>query len=76
MSTMGPTSRRGGLQWAELLMSGDRIEQQPTNFFGDAIREPVDVDEVDRQIINLLERDARLSARAISRNIGMSAGAV
>ena len=34
------------------------------------------VDEVDRRILELLERDARLSARAIARQIGMSPGAV
>jgi DNA-binding Lrp family transcriptional regulator len=34
------------------------------------------LDEVDRRIILVLERDARLSARAIARQIGMSPGAV
>jgi DNA-binding Lrp family transcriptional regulator len=34
------------------------------------------VDEVDRRILELLEGDARLSARAIARQIGMSPGAV
>jgi DNA-binding Lrp family transcriptional regulator len=34
------------------------------------------LDDVDRRILNALERDARLSARAIARQIGMSPGAV
>ncbi len=34
------------------------------------------VDEVDRRILAALESDARLSARAIARQIGMSPGAV
>lgn len=34
------------------------------------------LDDVDRRILTALERDARLSARAIARQIGMSPGAV
>jgi DNA-binding Lrp family transcriptional regulator len=34
------------------------------------------LDDVDRRILSALERDARLSARAIARQIGMSPGAV
>jgi len=34
------------------------------------------LDDVDRRILGALERDARLSARAIARQIGMSPGAV
>jgi DNA-binding Lrp family transcriptional regulator len=42
----------------------------------DAMTEPRPVDEIDQQIITLLTGDARLSARAISRELGMSPGAI
>lgn len=35
-----------------------------------------DLDDVDRQILELLRNDARLSARSIGRRIGVSAGTV
>jgi DNA-binding Lrp family transcriptional regulator len=35
-----------------------------------------EIDEIDQQIITLLKTDARLSARAVARVIGMSPGAV
>jgi Lrp/AsnC family leucine-responsive transcriptional regulator len=41
-----------------------------------AMAEPPPLDDVDRRILSLLRGDARLSARAIGREIGMSAGAV
>ena len=34
------------------------------------------IDDIDRRLLLLLRRDARLSARALGREIGMSAGAV
>lgn len=34
------------------------------------------IDEVDRQILQLLEQDCRLSSRALGREIGMSPGAI
>lgn len=34
------------------------------------------IDEVDRRILELLNRDARLSSRALAREVGMSAGAI
>lgn len=43
---------------------------------GDQVGSEARVDDVDRRILALLVRDARLSARAIAREIGMSAGAV
>ena len=43
--------------------------------FGEMPDVPV-VDEVDRRILSLLQADGRLSARAIGREIGMSAGSV
>lgn len=46
------------------------------NRFGEPIRDAVDVDETDARILELLQADARLSARALSRQIGMSPGAV
>jgi DNA-binding Lrp family transcriptional regulator len=44
----------------------------------DAVPPPGDLglDEVDRRILSLLRHDGRLSARALGREIGMSAGAV
>lgn len=51
--------------------SGDR-----SNRFGDAIRSRVELDDVDRMVIQMLVSDARLSVRAIARGIGMSAGAI
>jgi DNA-binding Lrp family transcriptional regulator len=38
--------------------------------------EPRPVDEIDQRIITLLTGDARLSARAIARELGMSPGAI
>ena len=38
--------------------------------------EIIRIDDVDRRILTLLQRDGRLSARAIARDIRMSAGAV
>jgi DNA-binding Lrp family transcriptional regulator len=37
---------------------------------------PGELDEIDRQVITLLAADARLSARAIAREVGMSPGAI
>lgn len=38
--------------------------------------EPRPVDEIDERIVTLLTGDARLSARAIAREVGMSPGAI
>ena len=38
--------------------------------------DPQEADDVDRRLLSLLRKDARLSARALGREIGMSAGAV
>jgi DNA-binding Lrp family transcriptional regulator len=38
--------------------------------------EPRPVDEIDQRIVTLLTGDARLSARAIARELGMSPGAI
>lgn len=37
---------------------------------------PSELDAVDRKVISLLAADARLSTRAIAREVGMSAGAI
>jgi DNA-binding Lrp family transcriptional regulator len=42
----------------------------------DGAGEPRRADDVDRRIITLLTADARLSARAIARELGMSPGAI
>ncbi|HEV3167728.1 MAG TPA: Lrp/AsnC family transcriptional regulator [Isosphaeraceae bacterium] len=47
-----------------------------SNRFGDAIGGQVDVDETDFKILELLSTDARLSTRALSREIGMSPSAI
>jgi DNA-binding Lrp family transcriptional regulator len=43
---------------------------------GDGTAERRHIDEVDQRIITLLTGDARLSARAIARELGMSPGAI
>jgi DNA-binding Lrp family transcriptional regulator len=43
---------------------------------GDGAGEPRRADDVDRRIITLLTADARLSARAIARELSMSPGAI
>ncbi len=48
----------------------------PSNFFGARIQRHIDVDEIDRQILQFLRDDARQSVRALARAIGMSPGAV
>lgn len=50
--------------------------ERTSNRFGDDIRNSIELDDVDHMIIRLLTNDARLSVRAISRRIGMSAGAI
>ena len=47
-----------------------------SNRFGEAIGGQVDVDETDFKILELLSKDARLSTRALSREIGMSPSAI
>lgn len=43
---------------------------------GNSVGEPRHADDVDRRIITLLTADARLSARAIARELGMSPGTI
>jgi Lrp/AsnC family transcriptional regulator for asnA, asnC and gidA len=40
------------------------------------VPDPQETDDIDRRLLSLLRKDARLSARALGREIGMSAGAV
>jgi Lrp/AsnC family leucine-responsive transcriptional regulator len=50
--------------------------QAESNRFGDPIRPVVEIDETDRRILKLLSEDARLSSRALAREIGMSPGTI
>jgi DNA-binding Lrp family transcriptional regulator len=43
---------------------------------GSAAVVPAELDDIDRPVISLLAADARLSTRAIAREVGMSAGAI
>jgi DNA-binding Lrp family transcriptional regulator len=47
-----------------------------SNRFGELIGSQADVDETDFKILELLSKDARLSTRALSREIGMSPSAI
>jgi Lrp/AsnC family leucine-responsive transcriptional regulator len=47
-----------------------------SNRFGEEIASQVEVDETDFKILELLSKDARLSTRALSREIGMSPSAI
>jgi DNA-binding Lrp family transcriptional regulator len=59
------------------VLSKDRqLKPEQSNRFGDPIRKAVEVDEIDRRILHLLSEDARLSTRALSRQIGMSPGSI
>jgi len=64
------TARIRSLPKAPPLKSGE------SNRFGDPIRTLVEVDDTDRRILQLLVQDGRLSARALSRQIGMSPGSI
>jgi Lrp/AsnC family leucine-responsive transcriptional regulator len=39
-------------------------------------REPIDIDTIDRQLLNLLYEDSRISQRSLAAKVGMSAPAV
>jgi len=53
-----------------------RSKQSRLNRFGDPIRPIVELDETDRLILQILERNARLSSRAIGREVRMSPGSI
>ena len=46
------------------------------SFFGESVGRVADVDALDAQILALLLKDARLSARAIAKQLGRSPGAI
>jgi DNA-binding Lrp family transcriptional regulator len=73
----------GTPRWILVYVSGSETAAGPTtskqsglNRFGDPIRQAVDLDDTDRRILRILGRNARLSSRAIAREIGMSPGSI
>jgi Lrp/AsnC family transcriptional regulator, regulator for asnA, asnC and gidA len=42
----------------------------------DSMNETIEIDEIDKKILNLLNEDGRMSYREISRNLNMSVGTV
>jgi Lrp/AsnC family leucine-responsive transcriptional regulator len=73
-----PNSPLGAASSRKTVASGRATQSKASNNKdrGDGTAEPRHIDEVDQRIITLLTGDARLSARAIARELGMSPGAI